>query len=129
MWGFAVSQGDGLLISLMVAAHLQFACDKSILSSGSGEVVGSLGRLVGLSAVATARLESSSQKSVGSLCLVPREGYLLRCPSKALQPLWSTVFGNIRYLINEGRTRHIFVQLTSIILAAANYALLMFRGR
>lgn len=44
-----------------------------------------------------------------------------------LQQIWKALFGNIRYLINECRAYHVFLQLASIILAAANYAVLIFR--
>lgn len=37
------------------------------------------------------------------------------------------MFENIRYLINVYRAYHVFLQLASIILAAANYAQLIFR--
>lgn len=56
------------------------------------------------------------------------KGNMLKCASKAFQTPRKAEFGNIRYLINDCRAYHIFVQLTSIILAAANYALLIFGG-
>lgn len=48
---------------------------------------------------------------------------------RVLQQIWKALFGNIRYLINECRAYHVFLQLASIILAAANYAVLIFRER
>lgn len=56
--------------------------------------------------------------------LMPRE----KCGNAPPRPFkhWGKQFGNIKYLINEHQAYHIFVQLTSIILTAANYALLLF---
>lgn len=121
MWGFAVSQGDGLLMSLMMAAHLKVASDKYVFFVRPMENSHVCARLW----VCGSSSFLKFVKKVGRCFVFRAAGYLPECPSKAL---WKAVFGNIRYLINEGRVCHIFVQLTSIILAAANYALLICGG-